>query len=109
MPADLMPAIEGGQPSPCLCCGPRRGHLCNYSRISVGFGVAALTRDGEYQWMESGHKWDDCMTVEAAEELAACEPCRDWRIILHGPLRGGTYQRHGEMQWVLIEKNNGFA
>lgn len=86
-----------------------KGQLCKESRISVGFGCAALTKDGEYVWMEHNHEWDDCMTVEQAEELAAAEPDPDWRIMLHGPLRGSTYQRHGKMQWMLVEKNNGFA
>lgn len=110
MKVKLMPAIEGGQPSPCLCCGPTLGQLCKESRIAVGFGCAALTKDGEYVWSESPDmEWDDCMTVEQAEELAAADPNHDWRILLHGPLRGRVYQRHGEMQWMLIEKNQGFA
>lgn len=109
MSVELLPSIEGGTPSPCLCCGPMKGQLCKESRIAVGFGMAALTKDGEPIWMEEGQDWDDCMTVEQAEELAVAEPDHDWRIILHGPLRGSTYQRHGEMQWVLVEKNQGFA
>lgn len=110
MSVTLLPAIEGGQPAPCICCGPMKGQLCKDSRIAVGFGMAALTKDGECVWSESyGMDWEDCMTVEQAEELAAAEPDHDWRIVLHGPLRGSTYQRHGEMKWMLIEKNNGFA
>lgn len=75
----------------------------------MGFGMAALTKDDECVWMEQNHEWDECMTVAQAEELAAADPDHDWRIVLHGPLRGSTYQRHGEMQWMLIEKNQGFA
>jgi hypothetical protein len=71
--------------------------------------MAALMKDGEYVWMEHNHEWDKCMTVAQAEELAAADPDHDWRIVLHGPLRGSTYQRHGEMQWMLVEKNQGFA
>ena len=109
MSVELLPAIEGGQLSPCSCCGPRKSQLCAESRIAVGFGMAALTKDGECVWMEHNHKWDECMTVAQAEELAAADPEHDWRIVLHGPLRGSTYQRHGEMQWMLVEKNQGFA
>jgi hypothetical protein len=49
------------------------------------------------------------MTVAQAEELAKADPDHDWRIVLHGPLRGMTYQRHGDTQWMLVEKNEGFA
>lgn len=108
MPVELMPAIEGGQPSPCLCCGSRESQLCPEARISVGFGMAALTKNGECVWMEDD-EWHECMTVAQAEELAAADPDHDWRIVLDGPLRGSTYQRHGEMQWVLVAKNQGFA
>ena len=105
----VIPPIQGGQPSPGLCCGPRKSQLCAESRIAVGFGLAALTRDGEYVWLEDRHSWEECMTVAQAEELAAADPDHDWRIVLHGPLRGSTYQRHGEMQWMLVEMNQGFA
>ena len=33
----------------------------------------------------------------------------DWRIVLHGPLSGRTYQRHGPGRWMLVEKSEGFA
>jgi hypothetical protein len=71
--------------------------------------MAALTKDGECVWMEQSHDWDECMTVAQTEAISAADPDHDWRIVLHGPLRGSTYQRHGEMQWMLIEKNEGFA
>jgi hypothetical protein len=109
MPVKLMPAIEGGQPSPCGCCGPRKSQLCLESRIAVGFGMAALTKNGDIVWREHNQEWDECMTVSQAEELASADPDHDWRIVLEGPLRGSTYQRHGQMQWVLVEKNQGFA
>ncbi len=113
MPKELsftpLPAIEGGQPAPCLCCGPRLSQLCEESRIAVGFGYAALTKNGEVIWQENTHEWEDCLTVAQAEALAAADPDNDWRIVLHGPLRGQTYQRHGAMQWMLVEKNEGFA
>jgi len=105
----LLPATEGNQPSPCLCCGPRLSHLCEESRIAVGLGFAALTKNGEVIWQEDNHEWNDCMTVAQADKIAAADPLNDWRIVLHGPLRGQTYQRHGDMKWVLVEKNEGFA
>ena len=33
----------------------------------------------------------------------------DWRAIFDLALRGGTYQRHGDNKWVLIESNQGFG
>ena len=71
--------------------------------------MAALVKDGEIVWMEHNHEWDECMTVAQAEELAAADPDHDWRIVLDGPLQGLTYQRHGQMRWVLVAKNQGFA
>lgn len=49
--------------------------------------------------------WD----VARAEEAAALDPDHDWRIVLFGPLHGEVYQRHGPDQWMLVEKNEGFA
>ena len=49
------------------------------------------------------------MAFADAEALAAQDPDHDWRIVLHGPLSGRTYQRHGPGQWMLVEKNEGFA
>ena len=82
------------------------------SRISVGFGDAKLTKNGEIVWQEPFdglHSYDDCMSVGEAEELAKADPDHDWRIVIYGALSGRTYQRHGDMQWVLVEKNLGFA
>jgi hypothetical protein len=82
------------------------------SRISVGVGDAKLTKDGETIWEEdktSDYSYDDCMSVAEAEELAKADPDHDWRIVIYGALSGRTYQRHGDMQWVLVEKNLGFA
>jgi len=109
MSLKLQPAIEGGQPAECRCCGPRLSQLCGDSVIAVGFGFAGLLRDGEVVYQEDGEDWNRCMTVAQAEKLAATDPLHDWQIILNGPLRGSTYQRHGENQWVLIDKNQGFA
>lgn len=82
------------------------------SRIAVGFGDARLTKDGETIWSEDmapGHTWEDFMSVAEAEKLAKADPDHDWRIVIYGALSGMTYQRHGDMQWVLVEKNKGFA
>lgn len=103
-----LPALEGGH-HPCLNC-PDIETLLDMGRvIAVGFGDAALERDGETVWQEAGNDFEDCLSVERAEEMAARDEDHDWRIVLHGPLHGETYQRHGPRAWVLVEKNEGFA
>lgn len=105
---EQLPVLENGY-NPCGCCPPIPSQLCSNAVIAVGFGYAALTKDGEAIWTEQGQDWDDCMTVEDAESIAKLAPDHDWRIVLYGPLRGRTYQRHGECQWMLVEVNEGFA
>ena len=106
---EKLPAIErkyGG----CLNCGPRPDTFAPDMRIGVGFGMAALTRDGSYvAGEEPGMEWDALMTGAQAEALAVADPDHDWRIVLDGPLSGRTYQRHGSSEWVLVEQNRGFA
>ena len=78
--------------------------------IAVGFGYAALTKNGAPIWSEDEAVADNsAMTGADAEALAAQDPDHDWRIVLHGPLSGRTYQRHGPGQWMLVERNDGFA
>ena len=46
------------------------------SRISVGFGDAKLTKNGETIWEEdktSDYSYDNCMSVAEAEELAKAD------------------------------------
>ena len=101
-----LPPIEahyGG----CLNCSPRPATFPPEGVIAVGFGYAALHKDGEPVWSE-GDTADD-MACADAEDLAAQDPDHDWRVVLHGPLGGRTYQRHGPGEWVLVEMNQGFA
>lgn len=107
MPFEKLPVIEAAQYCGCLNCGPLRTQLCRDTLIAVGFGSAMLTRDGEVI-LEEGDS-DDFHTVGEAEDLAALDPDHDWRIVLHGPLRGATYQRQAEATWLMVEKNSGFA
>jgi hypothetical protein len=83
-------------------------------KIAVGFGSATLTCDGriiydENEAVRNGDDWDEFMTVKEAEIKATISPNHDWRITLHGPLHGETYQRQGKDKWVCIEQNDGFA
>lgn len=103
-----LPAIKCNAP-PCLCCGEAHDVLPMDARIAVGFGCALLSCDGETEWSEDGQDWDDCLTAGQADHMASNRPDCDWRIVLHGPLRGRTYQRQGDGHWVLVEQNRGFA
>jgi hypothetical protein len=94
----------------CLSCPAPQRMLAMDRRIAVGFGAAYLTRDGLEVFSESyGMDYEDCWSVQQAEDAAREHPESDWRIVLHGPMHGETYQRHGDGQWVCIESNNGFA
>jgi hypothetical protein len=103
------PAVQGTFGG-CLNCGPRPDFFPGDGVIAVGFGYAALHRDGEPVWTEDmSDDGGDFMTGARAEELAADDPDHDWQIVLEGPLSGRTYQRHGPNEWVLIAQNLGFA
>jgi len=106
-PAKL-PAMPGGFNS-CLNCPPIQPTLKLNRRIAVGCGYAAVTCDGQVIWSESNEEFHQCWTVRMAEMRARKKPGADWRIALHGPLHGETYQRQGRNRWVLVGRNGGFA
>jgi hypothetical protein len=103
-----------GRINPCLCCPPIEAKACLKKIVAVGFGAAFLSRDGQvvvdgeeiYSKSKDGKR---LFTFRRAENMAAKDPNHDWRIVLHGPLHGETYQRQGEKTWLLVEKNQGFA
>jgi hypothetical protein len=102
-------AVDPG-PNPCLNCPNPSKTLSTRRRIAVGFGEAHLERDGKVIWREEyNQSYESCMSVLQAENLAKKEPRHDWRIVLHGPLHGETYQRQGPKNWVCVETNRGFA
>jgi hypothetical protein len=105
-----LPAIEGNYGG-CLNCGPRPSFFPADALIAVGFGYAALHRDGETVYTEPNEPENEesYMTGAQAEAMAAADPDHDWRIVLDGPLSGRTYQRHDAGQWALVEQNMGFA
>lgn len=80
--------------------------------IGVGFGLAALTKDGAIVWAEDTRVVqfdDDVLTGADAEKIASGDPDHDWRIVIDGPVAKQVYQRHGIGRWVLIERGDGFA
>jgi hypothetical protein len=76
------------------------------SVIGVGFGHSAVCRDGVPVWTDPEPQDGGFMTVADAEAMASADPDHDWRIVLHGPLRHETYQRHAPCVWSLIESGD---
>lgn len=103
-----LPAIEGKHGG-CLSCGPLPSYFPEDELIAVGFGYAALHRDGEPIYIEPTGNEDDYMTGAQAEEIAASDQEHDWRIVLQGALSGRVYQRHGPGQWALVKQDMGFV
>lgn len=104
------PPFEGEPPIGCLNCGgtPKLAPMDMW--IAVGFGAAYATKDGAqvYNEMDRSDE-EEPWPLSKIEELAAADPDHDWRVVLHGALRGREYQRHGDRQWVLIHADQGFA
>ncbi len=94
----------------CLSCPPVEKVASMDMVIAVGFGMAGVTKDSMPIYIETlDLDEDDFWTVQNAENAAKNDPDHDWRIIMDAPLRGRTYQRHGDDEWVLINSNRGFA
>lgn len=78
--------------------------------ISVGFGDAIVTKDGEIVYDERDYDdYDEMWNIRRAEEEAAKDPDHDWRVVMYAPIHGVTYQRQGKDKWALVKKNMGFA
>lgn len=91
----------------CQTCAEQHAVLPMDAVIAVGFGYAALEKDGIPIFTEQDR--DEFMTVAEAEALAVAEPDSDWRIHLVGPLRERHFQRQGPGKWVLYQEGKGFA
>jgi len=103
------PALPSGGMA-CLCCGAITTMFPADGWIAVGFGSAGVTRDGAEVWSERMDLDEQSIWTGAdAEKAAAADPDHDWRIYKHAPLYDAEYQRHGDGQWVLIERGAGFA
>ncbi len=101
---------EGKPHQGCLNCPPVTKKAKMYIPVSVGFGEASVTKDGEVIFRETPEiEWKDIPTLMTFENMARKDPEHDWRLTLYAPLRGRVYQRHGKTNWVLIESDKGFA
>lgn len=102
------PAIQS-RPGGCLSCGLPPESFGAAQRVSVGFGIAQLTKGSLVVWDAGAADHKDCITGADAEAAALADPDHDWRIDLNAPLSSRVYQRHGPGLWVLIEQGPGFA
>lgn len=102
--------IEGGL-NPCLNCPPIPSVAQMDKLIAIGFGTAEVRRNGKMviDGEKEAQEHDRWVTFEDAEQAAEKYPSHDWTVVLHGPLHGETYQRQGPRNWVLVERNEGFA
>ncbi len=95
----------------CLNCGSLVSVANMNMLIAVGFGDAYVTKDDKEVYNELSFQDNAEMlwTFQDAENEAMKDPDHDWRVVLYGPLRGRTFQRHDIGKWVLVEENMGFA
>ena len=106
-----LPAVENpGYRSGCLNCGPQPTIISLETELAMGFGSATVTKDdlGIY---DDGMvmRGEDCPTLRKFEELAKADPDHDWRVHFYGAMSETHYQRHGDGEWVLVLKGEGFA
>lgn len=93
------------------CPPPQPKEFHRDSVVAVGFGTAALCRDG-HEWVNGEDRiWDDNeeLTGAECERIAAADPGHLWQIILCGPLSGATFTRQDDGRWILTDSNEGFA
>ena len=98
--------------SGCLNCPPKPATLELLSQPHPGFGIVYLKRDGELVYPfgdDTTFEEETERYAQEYEDIAVRDPDHDWRLEIHGPLGGVIYQRHGEKEWVAVEKLEGFA
>lgn len=100
---------------PCLNCSNNKAKLSMRRELCVGFGCVSVVLDGitvyyEPQLCDTEEEFlAKIWTGYDAEFRARISGTKDAKIIWYGPLWGGTYQRMGDMNWILVEQNEGFA
>jgi hypothetical protein len=104
------PAYTGTVHQGCLNCSPVTTLAGMDLHVAVGFGMAAVTKDGRCVYSEEPDAdYEDIPTLQTFEDMARADPDHDWRLILEAPLRSREYQRHRDDEWVLIASGQGFA
>ncbi len=103
-----LPPYEGRPYQGCLNCPPVKRRAVLDTLVAVGFGYAAVTKDGKSVFSESSED-KRCRRLRSFEMQARKDPDHDWRLILDAALRGREYQRQAKNNWVLIRSDQGFA
>ena len=97
-----------------VCTNTRPAEFARDSVVAVGFGRAALYRDGLVV-IDGEHRLNldenNLLTGAECEALAARDPDHVWEIVIDGPLSGAVYRREGREigRWVCIKQTGGFA
>jgi hypothetical protein len=89
----------------CGKCSPRYNLMPLSESLSIGFGEVTVTKDDEVIW--SGD--DSKVLLRKFEHLAKKDPDHDYRVNICGPMYECEYQRHGDVEWALISRGEGFA
>ena len=75
-----------------------------------GFGGYTVRKNGELFYKgNSDDEWNKLKRLKHIEKEAKKDPTAKWTVELYGPLSGATWERQEDGQWVVIEKNLGFA
>jgi hypothetical protein len=107
---DKLPEYEGDIYHGCLHCPPVTRIADLDIWVAVGFGYAAITKDGEEIYHEPFEMEEsEIRTLREFEQMAQSDPNHDWRCILDAPLRSREYQRQARDKWVLVKSGMGFA
>ena len=107
---ELLPPFEGVVHQGCLSCPPVTKLSDMNMHVAVGFGFAAITKNGEVYYSEPVmSEFYDTRILREFEQIAQSDPDNDWRLILDAPLRDREYQRQGFEKWVLVKSGMGFA
>ena len=95
----------------CLTCSTAAAIAPLNMHISVGFGQAYVTKDGQqiYDGEADYEAGNEPQTVADIEKMAIADPDHDWRIVKEGPMHGESFQRHDTDMWVCVKSNPGFA
>jgi len=93
----------------CMQCPGNEDVLAMDTVLYNGFGGYHVKKDKKFYWAgDPQGKWESFPTLRKFENLARKEK-GTWEIVLDNPLRGATWRRKGNDEWVLTETNLGFA
>lgn len=102
--------LRPGYRSNCTNCGPEAEKMPLEADLCTGFGCCTVTRDdyGLYNEQPGMHP-DEVPKLQHYETMALADPEHDWQVHFYGAMAETHYQRHGPGEWVLIDKQEGFA